>query len=107
MKTTLGGRIYLARKRLRLTQTALGEMVGAERNAVGEWEGDKVVPDGRTLIQLPKALQVSCTWLLYGEEPGAPSPPPLEAVGRVQEWFDELLRDLRAGRPGGGGASDT
>lgn len=61
---TLGDRIAYLRKEKKLSQEALGELVGVSRQAVSKWESDKAVPDIQNCIAMTKALGVSMAELL-------------------------------------------
>lgn len=63
---TIGKRIKIARKRLGLTQPALGAELGVTKQAVYEWETDQSRPDVSHLMPLAAALQVPIGWLLQG-----------------------------------------
>jgi transcriptional regulator with XRE-family HTH domain len=67
MNLSFGERLTHARKRADLTQEQLGEAVEASRNTVGSWERDETLPDGKSMIQIPRVLGVSGHWLLTGE----------------------------------------
>ena len=49
---TLGQRIAEQRKKLGLSQEALGERLGLSRQAVSKWEADAAVPEVDKLIAL-------------------------------------------------------
>lgn len=58
----------MARLRLRprMSQTALGDAVGASKQAVYQWEMDDTFPDGKKLVALRKVLKVTYSWLFEG-----------------------------------------
>lgn len=56
---TLGQRISCHRKRLKLSQEALGEQLGVSRQAVSKWETDAAMPDMENLLKLAKLFRVS------------------------------------------------
>ena len=47
---TLGQRISLYRKKLNISQEALGARLGVSRQAVSKWETDQSVPDVNNLL---------------------------------------------------------
>lgn len=66
--TTIGQRIGSERKKLGLSQEALGEKMGVSRQAISKWEADAAVPEIDKLIALSKLFGVSVGWLLGVEE---------------------------------------
>lgn len=71
---TLGQRIAAERKKLGLSQEALGEKMGVSRQAISKWESDGAVPEIEKLIAMSKLFGVSLGWLLGVEEVNAPQP---------------------------------
>lgn len=65
---TMGQRIAEERKKLNLSQEALGEKMGVSRQAISKWESDGAVPDVDKLIALSKLFGVTVGWLLGVEE---------------------------------------
>ena len=61
---TMGQRIAEQRKRIGLSQEALGEKTGVSRQAISKWEADGAVPEIDKLIALSKLYGVSVGWLL-------------------------------------------
>lgn len=82
---TLGQRIAECRKKLNISQEALGEKMGVSRQAISKWEADGAVPEIDKLIALSKLFGVSIGWLLGIEEPSAPE---------KEEISEELLRKI-------------
>ena len=60
---TIGQRIAEERKRLGISQEALGEKLGISRQAISKWESDASVPEIDKLIALSKLFSVSVGWL--------------------------------------------
>ena len=60
-------RIKELRKKQGLTQQKLGELVGASRASVSQWESGEHSPSGDYLIALAKAFGVSPHWLSTGK----------------------------------------
>ena len=72
---TLGQRIAAQRKKLNLSQEALGEKMGVSRQAISKWESDGAVPEIDKLIAMSRLFGVTLGWLLgVEEEPAAPVP---------------------------------
>ncbi len=66
---TIGQRIADCRKKLGLSQEALGEKMGVSRQAISKWEADGALPEIDKLIALSRLFEVSVGWLLGVEEP--------------------------------------
>lgn len=66
---TMGQRITAQRKKLGLSQEALGDQLGVSRQAISKWETDGAVPDVDKLIALSRLFGVSVGWLLGVEAP--------------------------------------
>lgn len=91
---TMGQRIAEERKRLGISQEALGEKVGVSRQAISKWESDGAVPEIDKLIALSKLFGVSVGWLLGVEETSmeipeesAPQEPEAPAVREPTLWL--------------------
>ena len=84
---TTGQRIALCRKKLNLSQEALGEKMGVSRQAISKWEADATLPDIDKLISLSRLFQVSVGWLLGVEEQPEPQP-------ETPQISEELLRKI-------------
>ena len=90
---TLGQRIAAERKKLGLSQEALGEKMGVSRQAISKWEADGAVPEIDKLIAMSRLFGVSLGWLLgVEEEPAAP------ATGFTEEQI-ELIRRMIPPQP--------
>lgn len=83
---TLGQRIAECRKRLGLSQEALGEKLGVSRQAISKWEADGAVPEVDKLIGMSRLFGVSVGWLLGIEGETAPA--------QKEEISEELLRKI-------------
>lgn len=81
---TVGQRIAQKRKRLGLSQEALGERLGVSRQAIYKWESDAALPEIEKLVNLSREFSVSVDWLL-GEENG-------DRDGRKEELTPQQLR---------------
>lgn len=71
----LAQRIKMARKRRRLSQTALGELLGVSPQAVSQWETGKTGPERNMIPKLATVLKCSEEWLFHGREPLPPLGP--------------------------------
>ena len=84
---TLGQRIAAQRKKLGLSQEALGDKMGVSRQAISKWESDGAVPEIDKLIAMSKLFGVTLGWLLGVEEEAAAEPAP--------SFTDEQLELIR------------
>ena len=67
-KQTLGQRIAAERKKLNISQEALGEKMGVSRQAISKWEADGALPEIDKLIAMSKLFGVTLGWLMGLEE---------------------------------------
>ncbi|AXD43197.1 helix-turn-helix domain-containing protein [Salmonella enterica subsp. enterica serovar Vitkin] len=72
---TFGARLLARRKKLKLSQAALGKLVKVAHVTISQWERDETQPAGKRLFSLSQALQCSPTWLLFGDEEKQPAEP--------------------------------
>lgn len=70
---TVGQRIHMRRKELKLTMQAIFERENIKTGNLSELENDKYLPSVQTLISLARVLDCSIDWLLTGKE-HTPSP---------------------------------
>ena len=99
----LAQRIRQARRKQKLSQKALAELVGVQRSAVSNWESvNPAQPAMATMIAIAKAANVSLEWLATGQgsmEPGQDTR--LEVPAVDIEFTDtpyerDLLRTFRS-----------
>jgi transcriptional regulator with XRE-family HTH domain len=64
---TLGERIRYIRKRRRFSQDKLAELIGVTRQAVYEYETNKIEPRWFTFMCIADALKVSMEFLARGD----------------------------------------
>ncbi|WKI50147.1 helix-turn-helix domain-containing protein (plasmid) [Klebsiella pneumoniae] len=92
----LNDRIRRRRTELDLSQQKLADAVKVSHVTIFKWENGETEPKGQNLFKLSKALKCSPTWLLYGDEDQAPTPPedlPKELDSRqlkLLDLFDSL-----------------
>jgi len=65
---TIGMRIKSLRKARNITQLQLSEATSIHRGNVGKYESDKVAPSAQSIIELARYFDVSCDWLLTGQD---------------------------------------
>lgn len=90
----LGRRISLALHRIGMTQTELARQVGTGHARVNRWINQGVMPEGKSLVLLPKILQCDGHWLLTGEgspNPGPDTPDQIE----IRKLVDQLCAAVR------------
>ena len=83
---TLGQRIAAQRKKLGLSQEALGEKMGVSRQAISKWESDGALPEIDKLIAMSRLFGVTLGWLLGVEE---------ESATQTTTFSDEQLELIR------------
>ena len=96
---TMGQRIAERRKKIDLSQEALGEKLGVSRQAISKWESDGAVPEIDKLIALSKLFGVSVGWLLGIEESAAPqedglSEKQIRMVQEIAEQYQPLQYEM-------------
>lgn len=98
---TIGQRIAEERKKLGLSQEALGEKLGVSRQAISKWESDTSVPEIDKLIVLSKLFSVSVGWLLGVEHMQEQTEEPAQAGETTAsqqtawQWFLQQLKGWR------------
>ncbi|HHL2712955.1 TPA: LexA family protein [Yersinia enterocolitica] len=73
---TIGQRIKARRLQVKLTQKALGLLVGSTASAVTQWEQDSTQPKGENLLKLASVLGCSPEWIINGKD----TPPPIDKI---------------------------
>lgn len=91
METTLGKRIAILRKELKLKQEDLAEMLNVSPQAVSKWENDQTCPDISLLPKLAEILGISVDELLSGKKEAPPSVKIVPAEQR-KDIKDMMLR---------------
>ena len=89
---TTGQRIAQCRKKLNLSQEALGEKVGVSRQAISKWEADATLPDIDKLIVLSRLFSVSVGWLLGVEELPQPQTESTQTSEELLRRMEELYK---------------
>jgi len=96
---TMGQRISEERKKLGLSQEALGEKMSVSRQSISKWEADGAVPEIDKLIALSKLFGVSVGWLL-GVEEASPHAPQQEVLSEQQLYMIEEIVKKYQPKPG-------
>ena len=78
--SSLGEKISFLRKKKKLTQTELAQLINTGRVSISQWENDKVKPDTNFLTLLAKELDTSVAYLMGEEKIDL-----LESNGRIIE----------------------
>jgi len=63
---SVGKRIHARRKQLKLSQRALGALVGVSATSLTYWERDEIEPKNKNLAALARALDCAPDFLLFG-----------------------------------------
>lgn len=92
MKTT-GSRIRDARVALKLTQTALGNLVGVSQSTIAFWENDENDPRANNLDKLSSALKKDPEFLVYGAESAKGA---VASSGRATTFVSAYIGDEQA-----------
>ncbi|ASD87965.1 helix-turn-helix transcriptional regulator [Salmonella enterica subsp. diarizonae] len=80
----INDRIREARSIANMTQDALAKRLKLTKSTISQWESGMTTPNGKNLINLAEALNVSPEWLLTG---GTPTPKELTSNARVEGGF--------------------
>ncbi|MEH8144832.1 S24 family peptidase [Aeromonas hydrophila] len=88
-------RIKELRKKQGLTQQKLGELIGANRASVSQWESGDVSPSADYLVALARVFAVSPHWLSTGK--GSPEPSNVEPAVIPQGRRVPILSYVQAG----------
>lgn len=101
MKMSL--RIRQARRKAKLSQQGLGELIGVKRSAVSNWESSSsILPSVQNLAGIAVATDVSFEWLATGRGKMHPSHDPYEGVIAADvDWVElpqerELIERFRS-----------
>jgi len=63
---SVGKRIHARRKQLKLSQRALGALVGVSATSLTYWERDEIEPKNKNMAALARALDCAPDYLLFG-----------------------------------------
>jgi transcriptional regulator with XRE-family HTH domain len=81
-----GNRLRDLRKSRGFNQETLGELLGASKQTISHWEGERYEPNLGQLVRLCAVLQATPEYLLTGESLDGITP---EALS-IARWFDRL-----------------
>ncbi len=93
-------RIKELRKKHKLSQQGLADMLHVHQTAISQWENDKTAPDLDNLQQMAKLFHVSTDYILGHEEtiPTVPKPElsdiDFALSGEIRELTDAEKQDL-------------
>lgn len=83
----INDRIREARSIAKMTQDALAKRLKLTKSTISQWESGMTTPNGKNLINLAEALNVSPEWLLTGVVPGTKEVTPNARVeGGFSVW---------------------
>lgn len=89
MKTTIGKRLKELREQQRLTQEELAQYLNVSRQAISQWENDKVYPDISNIALLCQLYKISSDELLGIET--QPVDKKEKRIGKKIEWIIMIL----------------
>lgn len=89
MKTTIGKRLKELREQQRLTQEELAQYLNVSRQAISQWENDKVYPDISNIALLCQLYKISSDELLGIET--QPVDKKEKRKGKKNEWIIMIL----------------
>ena len=97
-------RIRVVRQSLRLSQSALAEILHVSRSAVSNWEGAVAVPTASNLLMLAELANVSFEWLALnrGSMQLAPNAQSIPAVDALLVYEPDELQLIDAYRNANG-----
>lgn len=72
MKPDLGNIIRIGRAKKGWSQDDLAAFLGVHKQSVSRWEGGRAVPDGNTLVQIIKALDLTADLFEHSPQPVSP-----------------------------------
>ncbi len=82
--STFGDRLREARKRKKLTQQGLAELIDVKHNSISNWENGQNVPDPDTIERICSALNVSFNYLFGQREVSLFDLPDILAISKEQ-----------------------
>ena len=86
----IGERIRAMRKKKRLSQKELGELIGIRPNTVAKWEREELTPRGTSVSKVARALNTTSTYLL-GETNDPSSPGYMLLAGTEESGSEKRL----------------
>ncbi|MBI3131459.1 MAG: helix-turn-helix domain-containing protein [Acidobacteria bacterium] len=93
LKPGYGHRLATARKSRKLTQAAVGELLGCRDTTIWKWEKEHSRPRDTDLIALQQATGIRKAWVAFGEEPMETDL--LEVAGFIGEAIQKITRSQR------------
>lgn len=84
-QTAIGNYIAKKRREVNLTQKQLAEKLGVSNKTISKWENGKCMPDYSIVEELCKALSISLSELVDGED---------AAENSIRVYDDEQILDL-------------
>lgn len=86
MDADLGNIIRIGRAKKGWSQDDLADRLGVHKQSVSRWESGKAVPDGNTLVQIAKVLEIAADIF------NSPPSPPMGYISR--EEFNQIVSRL-------------
>jgi len=97
-KESVGDRIRLRRKALKLTQKAVAEKISVSHVAISQWEKEETLPRGENLLRLAEVLGCAPSWLVDGDGPvftvqtPTQSGVPFLEREQINDWLNEATQ---------------
>lgn len=88
-----GNEIRQLRKKLRLSQEGLANLIGVSRSAVYDWEREAYFPEGENLVNLAKALEVSVAYLIGETDDPTPKIRLSEKIEPKETFHETIIRN--------------
>lgn len=88
-----GNEIRQLRKKLRLSQEGLANIIGVSRSAVYDWEREAYSPEGENLVNLAKALEVSVAYLIGETDDPTPKIRLSEKIEPKETFHETIIRN--------------
>lgn len=89
---TFGDRLAAAREKTGMGRGKFARRLGVKKSTVASWEEDLTEPRANRLQMMAGLLNVSITWLLYGEGEGVSAP---DASESPDMKLDDILAEIR------------
>ncbi len=96
MEKTIGERIKILRKQLKLNQTDFGDRLHVKQSTIGGWETNIRTVLDRSIADICREYKVNYEWLVYGEGEmfNEPDVMILEKIDDIMSGENEFRKNL-------------